>query len=200
MENIDFGFCIPECGLCCKVLNYIHASKQDIERLKQNGVDADFLIESGSIKKRLNGKNEEYYTLKDDRSDTACVFYKEKGICSVHEFKPDMCRDFPFGKEDKLKKYDECPATIIRRLEEKGYKIRGIVRKKWLEKRDDKDGIFKIIGVIAVLRNVFVYNDSFEGVSEISEKTIDFLYEHENLEKWLAEKQEPIIKKTSKRI
>lgn len=195
MEKIDWTYCVPECGLCCVMLNYIHASEQDIERLKQNSIDVNMLIESGRIRK--SGK---HYELKKDCSDDACVFYSGGGICSVHEFKPEICRDFPFGKNNMLKQNDDCPATMIRRLEENGYAIRNLIRKKWLEKRHDKDWIFRITGVIAVLRNVFVYGDKFEGINEVSEKTIGMLYDDENLEKWLLSKQEPVIKKAPRYI
>jgi len=70
------------CGNCCR-LKIISLTRDDIARLEARGF-RDFAEERGERRlKRVNGR---------------CIFLKDDR-CTVHEHRPQVCRDFPFFVE-----------------------------------------------------------------------------------------------------
>jgi Fe-S-cluster containining protein len=75
------------CGKCCR-LYLIGVKERDIRRIERHGYSRkDFLDEDGRhIRKKENGY---------------CYFIKREGDkyrCSIHDFKPDVCREWPLVK------------------------------------------------------------------------------------------------------
>jgi Fe-S-cluster containining protein len=69
------------CGNCCR-FRVVPIDKEDVRRLEEAGYK-DFYVKKGELMmKRVNGK---------------CVFLKEDK-CTVHKFRPRVCREFPFFK------------------------------------------------------------------------------------------------------
>ena len=70
-----------KCGKCCTLK--IEPTEEDINRIKSMGhKKSDFM--EGRYLKKVNGK---------------CVFLVRKGkyyICSIHGYKPGICREWPF--------------------------------------------------------------------------------------------------------
>lgn len=83
------------CGNCCG-FRVIPLTKEDVKRLEDGGY-RDFTSHRGEpCLKRVRGK---------------CVFYKDR--CSVYEFRPKVCREFPFFKAYGIgyaQKSSFCPA------------------------------------------------------------------------------------------
>lgn len=107
------------CSLCCQDMgNSIILDPYDVYRLTENlnqsfeqllASYVEFHVEDGLILPNLQMKEHA-------QSTPACVFLNEEGRCSVHEFRPGLCRIFPLGRnydEDRLQYFlllDECPA------------------------------------------------------------------------------------------
>lgn len=68
------------CGNCCR-FGIIELSPGDVKRIESHGYRSFYDKNGGEILIR--------------KADGKCVFL-ENGICSIHEFKPDVCGSFPF--------------------------------------------------------------------------------------------------------
>ncbi len=73
------------CGFCCQL--DVVLSNRDVSRLKNAGYDGFTRVDKGEL--ILNKKG------------THCMFY-ESGMCSVYEYRPDICRRFPFKKDGSI--------------------------------------------------------------------------------------------------
>lgn len=69
------------CGRCCRHYR-INVTEDDIRRLESRGL-AGFLDREGKHLKKVDG---------------ACVFLGKDNMCSVHSFKPEACRTWPFNR------------------------------------------------------------------------------------------------------
>ena len=68
------------CGNCCR-FGIIELSEDDVKRIGSHGYGGFHERENDEIRlRKANGK---------------CVFL-EDGKCSIHDFKPEVCRRFPF--------------------------------------------------------------------------------------------------------
>lgn len=104
------------CSQCCRDMGQsILLDPYDVFRLSKNlGVTFQELmikhvelhVEDGLILPNLK--------MTED-ADPRCAFLNEQGRCSIHQFRPGICRLFPLGRsyeEDKLKYFlltDACP-------------------------------------------------------------------------------------------
>ena len=85
------------CGTCCR-LRLISITNEDAERIKAAG-HSNFTekVKNENMMKRDKGR---------------CVFLKDDK-CSIHEIRPQICRDFPFFKKFGLtycRAVSYCPA------------------------------------------------------------------------------------------
>lgn len=118
-------------GQCCKRY-WIPVTHLDLLRLKIYGgieVDESFIelkdrkyyeLDLYSPIKIMGG---EYYLSLASREDGSCIFLQEDGKCSVHEYKPLVCRFYPFvyyvkengeiGIDVNEKAIKECPGLIM---------------------------------------------------------------------------------------
>lgn len=102
-EN-ELDFTCQSCGNCCRHFN-INLTHLDIERILENRPDLttdDFIKFAPSDK----GDNESFIStygkrqiiLKKKKEKNECVFL-ENNICSIHNFKPRVCKVWPFSLE-----------------------------------------------------------------------------------------------------
>lgn len=91
-DLIDYCNYCP--GYCCYRLkgSTLYLDAADINRIARH-----FKITDGEVRKRyLEGKNT--FKVRDDGS---CVFLSNSKMharCTIHEARPQQCRDFPYGK------------------------------------------------------------------------------------------------------
>jgi Fe-S-cluster containining protein len=77
------------CGTCCQGEGGIYLTEEEIQRISAFlNLSEDVFLERYCLKK--NGKI--YIHV---REDGYCHF-SEKGLCTIHEVKPDPCRRWPF--------------------------------------------------------------------------------------------------------
>lgn len=71
---------------------------------------------------RVIFKNEGYFLALNSKDDGSCIFLSKEGKCSVHPYKPLVCRFYPFVYVEKENDVDieinenavgECPGLII---------------------------------------------------------------------------------------
>jgi len=116
LENIDYGNCIPDCGVCCKMA-------------KPSLLDG----EAEKIAKNLNTSLSEIY---DAGARTfkfiegGCIFLSNYSICRTHSIKPYVCSRFP-NTPIQCQDY-----WMIVSLETIGIDIKSELKKKFLESVD----------------------------------------------------------------
>lgn len=102
-EN-ELDFACQSCGNCCKNFN-INLTHLDIERILLNRPDlnTDYFVGFSASDKDDNesfistyGKRQ--IILKKKKNLNECVFL-QNNICSIHEFKPRVCKVWPFSLE-----------------------------------------------------------------------------------------------------
>jgi Fe-S-cluster containining protein len=86
------GGCL-RCGRCCESFGgHLHVSKADLERWTRLGRD-DLLRRVGPVSGWI------WLDPQTGLLEESCPFLERTGpdtaICSIHEVKPDICRDFP---------------------------------------------------------------------------------------------------------
>lgn len=99
-----------DCANCCKSIPPM-LLKSDVKRLSKH---------LGLKKKEF----EEEYTIIDEDGDrvfktSPCVFLEDNNACSVYEFRPDACREYPHTEQSLFKEGKEwhpinaiyCPAV-----------------------------------------------------------------------------------------
>lgn len=85
--NIEMANSCNGCGLCCKLF-YINLSKKEYESGKYETMFEEYgkmtnFNEVKSCGANLLAKNE----------DGGCIYLKDS-LCSIHDDRPDVCRDF----------------------------------------------------------------------------------------------------------
>lgn len=123
------------CSDCCRGMgNSVILDPMDIWRF-QTGIKKRFqaLLEEGIIE--LNIVDSMILpNLSMNSAQDACAFLDEKGRCSVHKYRPGICRLFPLGRY-----YEEDNFRYFIQIHECSRKERGKVKiKKWLEIPDLK--------------------------------------------------------------
>jgi Fe-S-cluster containining protein len=99
------NFCNYCPGYCCYRLegSTLYLDNLDINRLARH-----FHLTDGQVRKRyIEGKNT--FKVRDDGSCTFLSNDKMHGRCSVHEARPQQCRDFPYNQPCP---YLECSALL----------------------------------------------------------------------------------------
>lgn len=82
------SFVCRRCGSCCKPL--VIVTKVDIARLKKTGrKEADFVMSDGRKK-----------VLKNTGRCIFLSFSGRKAFCKVYEYRPKICRTYPFFKKE----------------------------------------------------------------------------------------------------
>lgn len=116
------------CSDCCRGMgSSIILDPMDVWRF-QRGLHKDFraLLENEAELGMADGMI--LPNLKMDSASDACRFLDEKGRCSVHAFRPGLCRLFPLGRY-----YEEGGFRYFLQIHECRQKDRGKVKiKKWL--------------------------------------------------------------------
>lgn len=117
------------CSDCCRGMgNSIILDPMDIWRFRRE-MKRDFqaLLESGSVELNIvDGMI--LPNLKMDAKTDACTFLEENGRCSVHGFRPGICRLFPLGRY-----YEENGFKYFIQIHECSKSSRGKIKiKKWL--------------------------------------------------------------------
>ncbi len=87
------------CSQCCRGMgNSIVLDPYDVYRLQQGlGMDVQGLLAAGKIE--LNVVDGMILpNLKMTEPEEACAFLNEKGRCSIHAYRPGICRLFPLGR------------------------------------------------------------------------------------------------------
>ena len=118
------------CSDCCRGMgSSIILDPMDLWRLRQ-GIKKDFqaLMEESYIE--LNVVDGMILpSLRMEEKEDACPFLDENGRCSVHAFRPGICRLFPLGRY-----YEEDGFRYFIQIHECSRKDRGKVKiRKWLE-------------------------------------------------------------------
>lgn len=83
-------FACRKCGSCCQGQGGIVLSGLDLQRIEQN-IDPLYFKTRDDYIEEVNGK----LRLRQGE-DGYCVFFQKDRGCGIHEFKPDVCRAWPF--------------------------------------------------------------------------------------------------------
>lgn len=101
-NKVDFA--CQSCGNCCKFFN-INITHLDIKRILENRQDLkteDFIsfsaAEKGDSESFISTYGKRQLTLKKKKEKDECVFLVDN-VCSIHEFKPKVCKVWPFSLE-----------------------------------------------------------------------------------------------------
>lgn len=101
MKTIDGkSFECKKCGACCKWDGVVKLTTEDIGRLSKN-----LNLEKEAFLSKHTKKCDGHTVLKDKPDTTECLFLKNDK-CSVWDFKPKQCADYP------LKYNSKCPGFI----------------------------------------------------------------------------------------
>lgn len=105
-EN-ELDFACQSCANCCRYFN-INITHLDIKRILENRPDLtsnDFVYFTQSDPKEdesesfISTYGKRDISLKKKPNSQDCVFLDEKNMCSIHDFKPIVCRVWPFSLE-----------------------------------------------------------------------------------------------------
>lgn len=105
--NRALGFSCQSCGNCCRFQN-INITNNDLYKIMQNRPDLDVsdivdFAESSGIVKNLSAERfisedkEKWMILKKKKASRDCVFLTEDNLCSINDFKPLICKSWPFS-------------------------------------------------------------------------------------------------------
>ena len=119
------------CGKCCRGMgDSIHLDPYDLFQLCKNlHTTADELIRRGAIAFHTQEGLTLPHLAMSQETD-ACTFLGENGLCSIHTFRPGICRLFPLGRN-----YDADTRSFQYFIVEDGCDIPGKAKvkiSKWL--------------------------------------------------------------------
>ena len=85
------------CSFCCRDMEALVLDPYDIAELKK-GLSMDFenLLEHGIILRLIDGLL--LPVMDTQAKNKACAFLNEEGRCSIHSFRPGICRLFPLAR------------------------------------------------------------------------------------------------------
>ncbi len=88
-ESQNVTYQCQRCGMCCyKLYNVVIIP--DLERLKRENPE---LLKHVRIRPNHNNTSLVLYFPKNP--DSSCIFLKDKNVCTIHKFRPLVCRLFP---------------------------------------------------------------------------------------------------------
>lgn len=150
-EN-ELDFSCQSCGNCCKYFD-INITHLDIERILKNRPDLiakDFVsfIQADTNKDTekesfISTYGRREIALKKKKETKSCVFLNENNMCSIHDFKPLVCRVWPFSYEKgKISWIDEHRDFIkhtCKHIYEKGAndpdKLKDLIKEHYKERK-----------------------------------------------------------------
>ncbi len=112
-QSMNLVFCNYCPGICCyhQEGSTLYLTAIDINRLARH-----FQLTDGEVRKRfLEGKNT--FKVKPDGS---CIFLRDDRLskrCSIHQWRPQQCRDFPYGRPCPYLQRDDLLSQIMPRIE-----------------------------------------------------------------------------------
>ncbi len=111
----EMDFSCQGCGNCCRNF-YVNITDKDVNRILEKRSDLkfdDFAVFENMNKSKLNLSKDNYFifnngeekllTLKKKDNSKDCVFLAADNRCTINEFKPMVCKTWPFA----LRKFDE---------------------------------------------------------------------------------------------
>lgn len=133
LVKADCHGCVGCHACCCNMGNSIILDPMDVDRLTEAvGKDAETLLAETMELHVVDGLI--LPNLKMSGKENSCVFLNGEGRCSVHAFRPGICRMFPLGRyyEDRSFQYflqvHECPRKKTKIKVEKWLGIADIKR------------------------------------------------------------------------
>jgi len=90
-EELDLLLFCEKCGWCCQAGYLIIATAKDIIRCPEIAQRCEKMEDGGY---RISEKREGFL-------HSTCIFYDVEKKCTIHDRRPDVCRDFPIAVENK---------------------------------------------------------------------------------------------------
>lgn len=154
MEDIDWGYCVPDCGNCCSPgfdMDYGKAEKL-VEEIDIPAEELFIEVEQWPPK----DKDKKFALSGED----SCVLYEEEDhTCKAHDLpRPDVCEHF-FCREGARK---------VRKLESDGYSIKKDIMEIYRERREngyDRGEWLRFAGdvIYQVYSSKYGSEESFQG-------------------------------------
>lgn len=133
MVKADCQDCVG-CSACCRGMgNSIVLDPLDVHRITvQTGMTMQQLLEQYLELNVVDGII--LPNLKLDGEEEVCPFLSQEGRCTIHSFRPGICRLFPLGRI-----YEDGKIKYFLQVQECTRENRGKVKvKKWLQEPDGK--------------------------------------------------------------
>lgn len=170
-EIKETGFSCRMCGQCCSLIsdnsNLVLVSAPEIRRIMDGtGLSWDEIAEP--YPETLIGDNGEEYTfawcLK--RTEEKCRFLNEDSRCSIYEYRPQICRTYPFMLDESGFLIFECPGTGVAISEDEAGRIAEELIERALFEREEFNKIRKIFSSAKLKSDKMNIIDS-EGVKTV---------------------------------
>ena len=84
-----------QCGVCCKLF-VINLNEEEYRSGRYNTIFAEFGIVKDFAEAELIGAN-----LLAQKENTETCIYLQEGKCSIHDFRPQACRNFFCDSEEE---------------------------------------------------------------------------------------------------
>jgi Fe-S-cluster containining protein len=167
----EIGFSCRRCGQCCSLIsdnsNLVLVSAPEIRRI-MNGTGLSWDEIAEPYPETLKGDNEEEYTfawcLK--RTEDKCRFLNEDSRCSIYEYRPQICRTYPFMLDESGFLIFECPGTGAAISEDEAGRIAGEIIERARFEQEELDKIEKIFSSAELKSDKMNIIDS-EGVKTV---------------------------------
>ena len=148
-EIKETGFSCRMCGQCCSLIsensNLVLVSAPEIRRI-MDGTGLSWGEIAEPYPETLRGYNGEEYTfawcLK--RTEKKCRFLNEDSRCSIYEYRPQICRTYPFMLDESGFLIFECPGIGDTVSEEAAGRIAEELIERALFEREEFNKIRKI--------------------------------------------------------
>ncbi len=95
------NFRCERCGDCCRYLT-VKLSKEDISAIKEKGFEEGFFVVFDDFIKSEVLK----------RDDKGCVFFDGGSCCKIYDFRPTVCKRYPFVEYDKV---ESCKPKLMKK-------------------------------------------------------------------------------------
>jgi Fe-S-cluster containining protein len=94
LKSLQESFVCQRCGECCKQ-EFIAFTEKDLKRASAGkGMTPEEFVRRYELEMVSNPGYLEFYRLPSGKIGV-CPFYAENA-CTIHQFRPDVCRGFPF--------------------------------------------------------------------------------------------------------